>query len=592
MAQETTGHFEAEQSHNAVLLRVDEMERVVERERRQVLNEEFEGQRSELSSALHSEALKADHGKLQQSSTVSLETAVNHQQMLERSIQRLQGELSCAVKDGETLREERDQIKRKVELCMVNSALQKQKEDNKELMESLAALEHQQVTHRQIEQMLWDLTDSENKLAYEKGKLQTQRKSDTKRATLCTTATPQRHVIVCSNQHYVVFVRLQAMLEIQRLEAEVENHNARNNEKLKKALNDASAKSGDLSRANQELREKVSELEKLVSNQKSRLSQYLDNRTALKHSLRIKEYKRRSYEQSQSLLQLRSEMFSLQSELQCLYSTQQAELQAERDLSRTLQEKCWHLEESLKRLQDEAEVSLREVYLESQQNTQLCLSSPPVGDKDSPSLHMGFFSPPFRVSCPRRQGERARAAPVLPRNLGRAPAHSLTHSLKTSGNRDNDCGKLKTLCTKPLRAVHRLQRRLSFGFSFGIAGDPLCGNALSHASVEGQAEEGVVEGQKGAQTGHAGGAGAGDNHRSTDAHLARAAHRPLRLRGDETRSHRVKRLQIAKSPLPLSFSFISPCSFTMQSSVDELDTIIQDEWIDKGVVFCVMFGVC
>ncbi|XP_042627540.1 uncharacterized protein LOC109104465 isoform X5 [Cyprinus carpio] len=35
MAQETTGHFEAEQSHNAVLLRVDEMERVVERERRQ-----------------------------------------------------------------------------------------------------------------------------------------------------------------------------------------------------------------------------------------------------------------------------------------------------------------------------------------------------------------------------------------------------------------------------------------------------------------------------------------------------------------------------------------------------------------------------
>ncbi|XP_042627538.1 coiled-coil domain-containing protein 150-like isoform X3 [Cyprinus carpio] len=108
--------------------------------------------------------------------------------MLERSIQRLQGELSCAVKDGETLREERDRIKRKmnsavillktqlseikVELCMVNSALQKQKEDNKELMESLAALEHQQVTHRQIEQMLWDLTDSENKLAYEKGKLQ------------------------------------------------------------------------------------------------------------------------------------------------------------------------------------------------------------------------------------------------------------------------------------------------------------------------------------------------------------------------------------------------------------------------------------
>ncbi|KAL0175010.1 hypothetical protein M9458_030978, partial [Cirrhinus mrigala] len=57
------------------------------------------------------EALKADHAKLQRSSIVSQETAVNHQQMLERTIDRLQGELSCAVKDGETLREERDRIK-------------------------------------------------------------------------------------------------------------------------------------------------------------------------------------------------------------------------------------------------------------------------------------------------------------------------------------------------------------------------------------------------------------------------------------------------------------------------------------------------
>ncbi|XP_016364259.1 coiled-coil domain-containing protein 150-like isoform X1 [Sinocyclocheilus rhinocerous] len=701
MAQETAAHLEAEQSHNAVLLRVEEMERVVERERRQVevlqadchalrtdgranreelkkraerilglerecqqlrdqsgaketlisqltkeiksvktalqkqqqensrlirdgrdlraaadqvqvLNEELEGQCSELSSALHSltlentrlqteyhnkikaerdrvskhlqeqdllldtarrsiqaelqgtisekltlqkelEALKADHGKLQQSSTVSQETAVNHQQMLERTIQRLQGELSCAVKDGETLREERDQIKSKmnsavillekekniletqlseikVELTMVNSALRKQKKDNKELMERLAALEHQQVTHRQIEQMLWDSTDSKNKLAYEKGKLQArvqqmatdlktlkaectqhcqsntalqntytqmQRVNQTLKEQLCVHQQQHRdtnevaqtlenvlssHARLQQNTqtlhaelreraqelHTLGRERLQAMEEIQRLEAEVENHNARNNEKveplqkaldeaqlgnrklaqsleqalrenhnaqekqnalsesrevelkearaeirrltehvdslknllkrekdsgrksaqrLKKALNDASAKSGDLSQANQELREKVSELEKLVSNQKSQLSQYLDNRTALKHSLRIKdleaeigsleeakdEYKRRSYEQSQSLLQLRSEMVSLQSELQCLYSTQQAELQAERDLNRTLQEKCRHLEESLKRLQDErdeAEVRLREVYLESQQITE------------------------------------------------------------------------------------------------------------------------------------------------------------------------------------------------------------------------------
>lgn len=691
MAQETAAHLEAEQSHNALLRRVEEMERVVERERGQVevlqvdchvlrtdgqanraelkkreeqilylerecqqlrdhsrvketlisqlsneiksvktalqkqqqdnsrlvrdgrdlraaaeqvqvLNDKLEVQCSELSTALHSstlentrlhteyqnnikaerdrvskhlkeqdllldtarrniqaelqgtiseklvlqkelEALKMDHSELQQSSTVSQVTAVSHQQMLERTIQRLQGELSCAGRDGETLREERDHMKSemnsaifllqkekniletqlseiKVELTTVNSALQKQKEESEELMESLAVMEHQQVTHRQVEQMLWDLTDSKNKLAYEKGKLQarvqqmaaelktlkadcnehcqtntklqysyTQMQIENQTLKEQVGALQQQHRdaneiaqtlenVLSSHTrlqqntqtlhaelreraqelHTLRRDRLQAIKEIQRLEAEVENHNATNNEKveslqkaldeaqldnrtlaqsleqalrenqnsqeklntlgesreaelkerraeirrltecvdslknqlnrekdsrsksaqrLKKALNDASAKSGDLSQANQKLQEKVSELEKLVS----------DNRTALNHSLRIKdleaeiesleeakdEYKRRSYEQSQCLLQMRSEMVSLQSELQCLSSTQQGELQAERDLNHTLQERRQHLEESSKRFRDErdeAELRLREVCLESQQITE------------------------------------------------------------------------------------------------------------------------------------------------------------------------------------------------------------------------------
>ncbi|KAK7156813.1 hypothetical protein R3I94_006760 [Phoxinus phoxinus] len=689
MAQETAAHLEAEQSHNALLLRVEEMEKVVERERGQVealqvdchilrtdgqanraelkkreeqilylerecqqlrdhsrvketlisqlskeiksvktalqkqqqdnsrlfrdgrdlraaagqvqvLNDKLEAQCSELSTALHSltlentrlqteyhsnikaerdrvskhlkeqdllldtarrsiqaelqgtiseklvlqkqlEALKMDHCELQQSSTVSQVTAVSHQQMLERTIQRLQGELSCAGRDGETLREERDHMKSemnsaiflmkkeknileaqlseiKVELTTVNSALQKQKEENEELMESLAVMEHQQVTHRQVEQMLWDLTDSKNKLAYEKGKLQArvqqmaaelkslkadcdeycqtntklqcsytqmqienqtlkeqlgalqQQHRDTNEIAQTLENVLSSHARLQQNTqtlhaelreraqelHTLRRERLQAIKEIQRLEAGVENHNATNNKKvdslqkaldeaqldnrtlaqsleqeklntqeklytlgereaelkearaeirrltecvdslknrlnrekdsrrksaqrLKKALNDASAKSGDLSQANQ----KVSELEKLVS----QLNQYRDNRTVLNHSLRIKdleaeiesleeakdEYKRRSYEQSQCVLQMRSEMVSLQSELQCLSSTQQGELQAERDLNNTLQEQRQHLEESLKRLRDErdeAQLRLREVCLESRQITE------------------------------------------------------------------------------------------------------------------------------------------------------------------------------------------------------------------------------
>ncbi|XP_073780097.1 coiled-coil domain-containing protein 150 isoform X12 [Danio rerio] len=495
------------------------------------------------------ETLKVEHSRLQQSSVFSQETAVNHLQMLEQTIERLKGEIGSAVRDGEMLREERDHIHSqmssavcllekekniletqlteiKAELTTVNSALQKQTEENKELMESLAAMEHQQVTHRQVEQMLWEMTDGKNKLAYEKGKLQArvqQMAAELKTlkaecAQHCQTKTAlensytqtqrenqalkdqlqQQHRdmnevaqtlenVLSSHTHLqhntqtlnaelretaeemqtLRRERLEAMQEIQRLEDKVENHNAANTEKveslqkaldeaqldnrklgqsleqalqenhntrqklntvvereaelkeakdeirrlteqldslknllnrekefarksahrLKKALNDASVKSGDLSQANQELREKVSELEKQVFNQKSQLNQYVDKRTALSNSLRIKdleteikdleeakdEYKKRSYEQSQCLLRLRSEMVSLQSELISLSSSQQGELQAQRETSHKLQEKCQLLEERLKLLQDErddAEIRLREVCMESQEITE------------------------------------------------------------------------------------------------------------------------------------------------------------------------------------------------------------------------------
>eukprot|EP00063_Salmo_salar_P095593 XP_014070428.1 PREDICTED: coiled-coil domain-containing protein 150-like isoform X2 [Salmo salar] len=63
---------------------------------------------------------------------------------------------------------------------------------------------------------------------------------------------------------------------------------------LRKALEDSSSRSADLSRANRELREKMSELEKVVSNQnarlrdqKTQLKQHLDNRATLGNSQKI-----------------------------------------------------------------------------------------------------------------------------------------------------------------------------------------------------------------------------------------------------------------------------------------------------------------
>ncbi|XP_042596034.1 uncharacterized protein LOC122139889 [Cyprinus carpio] len=219
------------------------------------------------------------------------------------------------------------------------------------------------------------------------------------------------------------------------------------------------------------------------------------------------------------------------------------------------------------------------------------------------TTNVSFFA--YFTSVPRlvppqtgRESARSRLLGLLLRSrLQRCHVISLEHPLTHSKPPEprQRLRKIKnTLNESPPAGVaeRRLQRTVHFGFSSGTAGDPLCGNTLSHAAAEGQAEEGVLEGQKGAQTGHAGGAGAGDDGRSTDAHRARAAHRPLRLRGYETRSHRVKRLQTAKSPLSSSFSFISPRSFPM----NEMDTIIRmdgliKEWFSVPCLECVKEGV-
>lgn len=66
----------------------------------------------------NSKTLKADHFKLQQSSAAALDAAVNHQELLERTIRRLRGELSKTVKEGETLQKEREEVNDAVIVCV------------------------------------------------------------------------------------------------------------------------------------------------------------------------------------------------------------------------------------------------------------------------------------------------------------------------------------------------------------------------------------------------------------------------------------------------------------------------------------------
>uniref|UniRef100_W5MR79 Si:dkey-75b17.1 n=1 Tax=Lepisosteus oculatus TaxID=7918 RepID=W5MR79_LEPOC len=511
------------------------------------------------------EALRADHAKLQQSSTVAQETAVTQKELLDRTVERLRGELGTTIQERDAARKERNSVQTelqsamrrleeekasleteltetKLEVGSLSSALQKQEEENQSLMGRLVAMEHQQHAQQQVEQMLAELTDSKNKLAYDKGKLQARveqlqeellavgnAKADcAHQRKLCTALENKYSQILnrsdnfnlnetLSNLHQdggrvaetlenmlasharlqqsaetlqtelgsrdaeltaLRAERVQGQQELQWLQEEVERLQVVNMEgkveplckalevargdnkklaqsleqalqvkstlqdklsraleqcreeelrqcreevcrltdsvdslkqqlkkereagrragqKLKKALEEASSWSADLSLANRELREKVNELEKVVANQKAKIK---GQRAQLKKHMesqanstqRVKEmeselrelqsmkeeYQKKNYEQGQLVQQFWTETASLQQELQCLSSGQQEavrlgeELEREQELRQKLEDRCERLEQrvrQLKQARETAEQRLKDASLESQQ---------------------------------------------------------------------------------------------------------------------------------------------------------------------------------------------------------------------------------
>ncbi|KAK2089380.1 hypothetical protein P7K49_032046 [Saguinus oedipus] len=123
-------------------------------------------------------------------------------ELLESTIARLRGELEASVQEKKFLLEEKERFQREVnktekekaqERCNLEKELAKNKvdintltqnlqtleEENKQLVDQMASLELQQVTsdyhglvQQKVENVLGKITESKNKLAYEKGKLQ------------------------------------------------------------------------------------------------------------------------------------------------------------------------------------------------------------------------------------------------------------------------------------------------------------------------------------------------------------------------------------------------------------------------------------
>nr|XP_023417971.1 coiled-coil domain-containing protein 150 isoform X3 [Cavia porcellus] len=173
---------------------------------------------------------------------------------------------------------------------------------------------------------------------------------------------------------------------------------------LKKALDEANFRSVEVSRANRELWQRVSELERELSgsqeklrSQKAQLKRHLSAKTAhaqnvermkqieteLRQMELIKDqYQKKNYEQSLSIQRFAAEVDNLQKEMQLLAKRQcetsarnrqqELRLMAEHKLRQELESRCQELEETvrhLKRCKEVTENKLKEASMESEQIT-------------------------------------------------------------------------------------------------------------------------------------------------------------------------------------------------------------------------------
>ncbi|XP_043558127.1 coiled-coil domain-containing protein 150 isoform X1 [Chiloscyllium plagiosum] len=488
--------------------------------------------------------LRLEHTEIKQKFETVEEKATVQKLLFESAIAQLKEDLKATVKECECIKQgketlldqtnktidkitgeknkfEKQLTEKQLELSALTAALEKQEKEKEQLLKQLAALEHQQHAQEQIEHALAEITESKNKLAYDKGRLQArveqlqeelQCMSDVNSAnvhlrkfnTVLETKYTQAQLLMKQKEEdfaMAIKSRDEAFQEIQKLRKYIEVMEVRETHKivklqesltdskqdnsqmtvtlenvlashiklqqtvenlqvglgqrepeisylqrdkgqefkdakieskmfteriealkkqfqsereiemkasqkeimeLKKCLSDATSKTAEVSRANRELRLKVSEFEKTIKSQKTKikdqkiqLKHHLETRTTyaqntermkeleadLKQMEGIKElYQKKNYEQSQMIQKFVTEMQSLQEELQnvaksqlesaSLHKQQEFQLKKEHKLSQELRSKCQTLEAKVRSLQickEVTEQKLKEAGLESQQ---------------------------------------------------------------------------------------------------------------------------------------------------------------------------------------------------------------------------------
>ncbi|XP_020930579.1 coiled-coil domain-containing protein 150 isoform X12 [Sus scrofa] len=511
---------------------------------------------------VHLDHLILEHNQCTQKAQDAEKRTAVQKELLESTIVRLRDELEASMQEKNSLLEEKERLqskvnkaekevaqeksnleeelaKNKVDINALTHNLQTLEEKNKQLADQMASLELEQATsdyhwlaRQQVENVLGKITESKNKLAYEKGKLQVgnfQRQLAEAKEDNCKVTIMLENVLASHSKMQGALEKVQIELgrrdseiaglkkeralnqqRVQKLEAEVDQWQARmlvvdaqhnsemeplqkaldiarednrklamsleqalqtNNHlqtkldhvqeklenkeqelqnletfkermneeskmeaelhaeriealrkqfqteretakkaaqremtELKKALDEANFRSVEVSRTNRELRQKLTELEKMlnsskekIKNQKAQIKLHLSAKannvqnmermkqieTELRQMELIKDqYQKKNYEQSLSIQKFVSEMTNLQKEMQLLaksqYDTsarnkqQELRLELERKVRQELEHRCQELEETvrhLKKCKEATENKLKEASVESEQIT-------------------------------------------------------------------------------------------------------------------------------------------------------------------------------------------------------------------------------
>ncbi|XP_035857201.1 coiled-coil domain-containing protein 150 isoform X2 [Sander lucioperca] len=154
LVAELKTELKAERSR--VVKQLQERDLQLEAARRNIQTELHVALTDKVSLQLELEKLEGEHAQLVQRSSIAQETAVTQREQLERTIERLRGELSTAKKEEAAMRKDLEGSKH--ELCLVvtklegeRSSLESQLSEAKQEMVSLSsALQSQQVENRRL----------------------------------------------------------------------------------------------------------------------------------------------------------------------------------------------------------------------------------------------------------------------------------------------------------------------------------------------------------------------------------------------------------------------------------------------------------